>query len=213
DQRQGPAAPPRRLLDADRNEHHPSLRRDGLKRLSEEHRARARPPRHFQRVFPLHSRSRRPSARALHQRLFYRGSRPRTAALVAQGSAAANAVGRACAALLVRAGFAVHGPAGPRTAVRRRRDGFGLKLMSSARLATFFLNGAIKYGAVVDAGVVDLSARHGKDYPTLREVIAAGALMRLAEGAASRSPDHALEAATWLPPIPQPEKIICIGVN
>jgi len=85
--------------------------------------------------------------------------------------------------------------------------------MSSARLATFFLNGAIKYGAVVDAGVVDLSARHGKDYPTLREVIAAGALMRLAEGAASRSPDHALEAATWLPPIPQPEKIICIGVN
>jgi 2-keto-4-pentenoate hydratase/2-oxohepta-3-ene-1,7-dioic acid hydratase in catechol pathway len=85
--------------------------------------------------------------------------------------------------------------------------------MSSARLATFFLNGAIKYGAVVDGGVVDLSARHGKDYPTLREVIAAGALMRLAEGAASRSPDHALEAATWLPPIPQPEKIICIGVN
>jgi 2-keto-4-pentenoate hydratase/2-oxohepta-3-ene-1,7-dioic acid hydratase in catechol pathway len=85
--------------------------------------------------------------------------------------------------------------------------------MSSPRLATFSLNGAIKYGAVVDGGVVDLSARHGKDYPTLREVIAAGALMRLAEGAASRSPDHALEAVTWLPPIAQPEKIICIGVN
>jgi 2-keto-4-pentenoate hydratase/2-oxohepta-3-ene-1,7-dioic acid hydratase in catechol pathway len=85
--------------------------------------------------------------------------------------------------------------------------------MSSPRLATFSLNGAIKYGAVVDGGVVDLSARHGKDYPTLREVIAAGALMRLAEGAAGRSPDHALEAVTWLPPIPQPEKIICIGVN
>jgi 2-keto-4-pentenoate hydratase/2-oxohepta-3-ene-1,7-dioic acid hydratase in catechol pathway len=85
--------------------------------------------------------------------------------------------------------------------------------MSSPRLATFFLNGAIKYGAVVDGGVVDLTARDGKDYPTLREVIAAGALMRLAEGAAGRSPDHALEAVTWLPPIPQPEKIICIGVN
>ena len=41
-----------------------------------------------------------------------------------------------------------------------------------------------------------------KDYPTLREVIAAGALTKLAEDAARRSPDHALDAITWLPPIP-----------
>ena len=85
--------------------------------------------------------------------------------------------------------------------------------MRSPRLATYAVNGAIGYGAVVDGGVVDLSARHGKDYPTLREVVAAGALMRLAEDAARRQPDHALETITWLPPIPQPEKIICIGVN
>ncbi len=64
-----------------------------------------------------------------------------------------------------------------------------------------------------DGGIVDLSARFGKDYPTLREVIAAGALTKLAEEAARRSPDHALDAITWLPPIPAPEKIICIGVN
>ena len=31
--------------------------------------------------------------------------------------------------------------------------------------------------------------------------------------AARHSPDHALDAVTWLPPIPAPEKIICIGVN
>jgi len=85
--------------------------------------------------------------------------------------------------------------------------------MTSPRLATFFINGAIKYGALVDGGVVDLSARRGKDYPTLREVVAAGALTQLAEEAAGRSPDHALEAVTWLPPILQPEKILCIGVN
>ena len=70
-----------------------------------------------------------------------------------------------------------------------------------------------EYGAVVDAGIVDLSARFARDYPTLREVIAAGALKKLAEAAAGRSPDHALDAVTWLPPIPAPEKIICIGVN
>jgi 2-keto-4-pentenoate hydratase/2-oxohepta-3-ene-1,7-dioic acid hydratase in catechol pathway len=81
------------------------------------------------------------------------------------------------------------------------------------RLATYSVGGRTAYGAVVAGGMVDLSARHAKDFPTLREVIAAGALTRLAEDAAGRSPDHALDAITWLPPIPQPEKIICIGVN
>jgi 2-keto-4-pentenoate hydratase/2-oxohepta-3-ene-1,7-dioic acid hydratase in catechol pathway len=81
------------------------------------------------------------------------------------------------------------------------------------RLATYYFNGSTRYGVVVDNGIVDLSARHAKDYPTLREVIAAGALTTLAEDAARRAPDHALETITWLPPIPSPEKIICIGVN
>ena len=85
--------------------------------------------------------------------------------------------------------------------------------MTSPRLATYSVEGATKYGAVTDGGIVDLSARFGKDYPTLREAIAAGALMKLAEDAARRSPDHALDAITWQPPIPAPEKIICIGVN
>jgi 2-keto-4-pentenoate hydratase/2-oxohepta-3-ene-1,7-dioic acid hydratase in catechol pathway len=81
------------------------------------------------------------------------------------------------------------------------------------RLATFSVNGAPKYGAVIDGGIVDLSARFAKNYPTLREVIAAGALMRLADEAARHSPDFGLDAVTWQPPIPSPEKIICIGVN
>jgi 2-keto-4-pentenoate hydratase/2-oxohepta-3-ene-1,7-dioic acid hydratase in catechol pathway len=85
--------------------------------------------------------------------------------------------------------------------------------MTPSRLATFSVDGSIKYGAVVDGGIVDLSARYAGDYPTLREVIAAGALMRLADDAAKLSPDFALSAITWLPPIPAPEKIICIGVN
>ena len=83
----------------------------------------------------------------------------------------------------------------------------------SPRLATFAVNGTTSYGAVVDGGVVDLSARHAKDYPTLREVIAAGKLLKLAEDAAGRALDHALAEITWLPPVPAPEKIICIGVN
>src|SRR6201991_1843190 len=81
------------------------------------------------------------------------------------------------------------------------------------RIATYSAGGKTAYGYVTDKGVVDLSVRHAKDYPTLREAIAAGALAKLAEDGAKRAPDHALDAITWLPPIPAPEKIICIGVN
>src|SRR3954470_2689937 len=85
--------------------------------------------------------------------------------------------------------------------------------MTLPRIATYSVKGATKYGAVVDGGIVDLSARHAKDYPTLREVIAAGKLASFAEEAAGRTPDHALGDIIWLPPVPAPEKIICIGVN
>jgi 2-keto-4-pentenoate hydratase/2-oxohepta-3-ene-1,7-dioic acid hydratase in catechol pathway len=86
-------------------------------------------------------------------------------------------------------------------------------MTSSSRIATFSIDGKINYGAVVEGGIVDLSVRFAKDYPTLREVIAAGALQKLSDEAAKHSADHALDAVAWLPPIPAPEKIICIGVN
>jgi len=85
--------------------------------------------------------------------------------------------------------------------------------MASHRIATYTTAGTTAYGAVTDKGVVDLSSHFGKEYPTLREVVAAGALMKLAEEAERRSPDVALDAITYQIPIPAPEKIICIGVN
>ena len=85
--------------------------------------------------------------------------------------------------------------------------------MMSSRLATFALNGTTKYGAVTERGIVDLSARFGKNYPTLREAIADRALDKLAEAGAKHAPDFALNPIAWQPPIPAPEKIICIGVN
>jgi 2-keto-4-pentenoate hydratase/2-oxohepta-3-ene-1,7-dioic acid hydratase in catechol pathway len=83
----------------------------------------------------------------------------------------------------------------------------------ASRLATYTINGKTKYGVVAQGGLIDLSSRFGKDYPTLREVIAAGALTKLADDAAKRTPDDPLDGIIWQPPIPAPEKIICIGVN
>ena len=85
--------------------------------------------------------------------------------------------------------------------------------MSPPRLATFSIDGSTRYGAVTDSGVVDLSARYAQDYPTLREAIEHGALQRLADAAENQPEDFALDAVTLEPPIPAPEKIICIGVN
>jgi 2-keto-4-pentenoate hydratase/2-oxohepta-3-ene-1,7-dioic acid hydratase in catechol pathway len=83
----------------------------------------------------------------------------------------------------------------------------------ASRLATYTINGKTKYGVVATGGLIDLSSRFGKEYPTLREVIAAGALTKLADDAAKRTPDDPLDGIIWQPPIPAPEKIICIGVN
>jgi 2-keto-4-pentenoate hydratase/2-oxohepta-3-ene-1,7-dioic acid hydratase in catechol pathway len=85
--------------------------------------------------------------------------------------------------------------------------------MVAPRIATYAVDGSAKYGVVTDRGMVDLSARWSKQFPTLREVIAAGALTKLVEDAARLPADHALDTVTWLLPIPAPEKIICIGVN
>jgi len=81
------------------------------------------------------------------------------------------------------------------------------------RLAGFSHQGVLKYGLVKNDGIVDLTARYGERWPTLREVIEAGALAKLADEAAALPADYALADVTYEIPIPAPEKIICVGVN
>jgi 2-keto-4-pentenoate hydratase/2-oxohepta-3-ene-1,7-dioic acid hydratase in catechol pathway len=50
-------------------------------------------------------------------------------------------------------------------------------------------------------------------FPTLRDAIEAGALLSLVEEGARHSPDHGFDAVAFQPPVPKPEKIICVGVN
>ena len=85
--------------------------------------------------------------------------------------------------------------------------------MTLPRLATFTAAGRTRYGAVTDKGMVDLSARHGAKWPSLREAIEAGALVRLGEEAAALPPDFTEADIAYGIPVPAPEKIICVGVN
>lgn len=81
------------------------------------------------------------------------------------------------------------------------------------RFAGFSHRGELKYGLVRDNGIVDLSARHGGRWPSLREVIEAGALARLADEAAGLPADYWLGDIAFEIPVPAPEKIVCVGVN
>jgi 2-keto-4-pentenoate hydratase/2-oxohepta-3-ene-1,7-dioic acid hydratase in catechol pathway len=85
-----------------------------------------------------------------------------------------------------------------------------------ARFATFTVEGDddhSRYGLIEGGRVIDLSVLHAARWPSLREVIADGALAALAEEAAGRSADYVAADIRYGIPVPSPEKIICVGVN
>src|SRR6266566_10120046 len=79
------------------------------------------------------------------------------------------------------------------------------------KLISFAASGRNSYGAVVGDGVVDLGRRLGDRYPTLRAAIAGGALDGAVAEVSGAAPDIALSQVTLLPPITDPDKIICAG--
>ncbi len=85
--------------------------------------------------------------------------------------------------------------------------------MSQPRFVTFSRNGRQGYGLFRDNGMVDLSSRYGKRWPTLREVIAEQMLLSLAEENAHLAADFLHGEFTYEIPVPAPEKLICVGVN
>jgi 2-keto-4-pentenoate hydratase/2-oxohepta-3-ene-1,7-dioic acid hydratase in catechol pathway len=80
------------------------------------------------------------------------------------------------------------------------------------KLVTFTADGQVRWGAAVRDGIVDLSARLS-DYRDVRELIAAGAVEKASRVAQSASADYAADAVSYLPPVPNPDKIVCVGLN
>ena len=77
-------------------------------------------------------------------------------------------------------------------------------------IATYKAGNNTFYGAVTDEGMIALSP----DFPqwkTMRDVIAADGLNELISTSAGRDVTH--KDFTYLIPVPNPEKIICVGVN
>src|SRR5262249_24736105 len=71
--------------------------------------------------------------------------------------------------------------------------------------------GARGFGAVVDGGVVELGKR--LKHLDLKSVIAAGALAEAEKAAKGAKPDVALADVTLELPVPNADKIFCVGRN
>ena len=82
-----------------------------------------------------------------------------------------------------------------------------------SKFVSFAHGDEARYGLVVEGGVVDLSARHRAQWPTLQHVVAGGAFRTLAEKGAALAPDMPLDGIRYELPSLAPEKIICVGVN
>ena len=81
------------------------------------------------------------------------------------------------------------------------------------QFVSFQQRGAARFGVVEGDGVVDLTQRLGAEFPTLRALIAGNGRARVERVLGRGRADHALAELSYLPALPDPTKIICIGVN
>jgi len=80
------------------------------------------------------------------------------------------------------------------------------------KLASFVAEGKDCFGAVVDDGVITLSGKPG--FATLRDALAArDGLAAIGQAVAGARPDRKLGDIRLLPVIPNPDKILCAGIN
>jgi 2-keto-4-pentenoate hydratase/2-oxohepta-3-ene-1,7-dioic acid hydratase in catechol pathway len=80
------------------------------------------------------------------------------------------------------------------------------------KFASFKANGTTTWGLIEGDEAIDLGTTLRDRYPDLKSAITASALQEAAErgGDAERYPLSEIE---WLPVIPNPDKILCVGLN
>jgi 2-keto-4-pentenoate hydratase/2-oxohepta-3-ene-1,7-dioic acid hydratase in catechol pathway len=81
------------------------------------------------------------------------------------------------------------------------------------RLASYVADGKAGYGVVVGEDVVTVSRTLGGRYPTLRHALTPEGLATIRQAAADAAPDHKLADIRFLPAVPDPQKIVCAGIN
>lgn len=79
------------------------------------------------------------------------------------------------------------------------------------KIASFFMDSLPTFGLVTPAGVLPVSPEFRAQYPDLSSVLSAGKLSDIPENCQQTAFDP--EKLAFLPPIPTPSKILCVGLN
>jgi 2-keto-4-pentenoate hydratase/2-oxohepta-3-ene-1,7-dioic acid hydratase in catechol pathway len=82
----------------------------------------------------------------------------------------------------------------------------------SVRIASYEIGGRPSFGIVKDGGVVDVAMR-APSMPGLLDALRSEGGMGQIRRFAGEQPDADLAAITFLPVVPRPEKVICVGLN
>src|SRR5262245_11449393 len=79
------------------------------------------------------------------------------------------------------------------------------------RIGSFSKDNRKSFGVVHGEMVSDLGALVSSGDAFLKDTLASGKLADLARASAPNS--YPVKSVEWLPPLPNPDKIICVGVN
>jgi 2-keto-4-pentenoate hydratase/2-oxohepta-3-ene-1,7-dioic acid hydratase in catechol pathway len=80
------------------------------------------------------------------------------------------------------------------------------------KLSSYQTAQGASYGIVTAKGIVDLKRYLGNQYPDLKSLITGNAFSQAVQYAGA-APDYQASDVTWLPVIPNPDKIVCVGLN
>lgn len=81
------------------------------------------------------------------------------------------------------------------------------------KLASFKVRGRDSFGAVVGEGVVDLKTRLAPQFASVLDLLRGGGLDFAREVVHGVRADFPMREVEFLPPVPNPEKILCVGIN
>jgi 2-keto-4-pentenoate hydratase/2-oxohepta-3-ene-1,7-dioic acid hydratase in catechol pathway len=81
------------------------------------------------------------------------------------------------------------------------------------KLVSYTRNGTRGYGAVVEGGIIELQSKLGDRYPDLRAALSGDALHEIHGIIGAKPAIIPLDRVSLLPVIPNPDKILCVGLN
>ena len=81
------------------------------------------------------------------------------------------------------------------------------------KLLSFVSPTRASFGVVDGGSVIDMGVRLGASCPDLKSALQAGALERIDKLATGAPADYRVDEVHFLPVLPNPGKIVCVGLN